>query len=108
MPTRRIDTLLALKVLNLIDGLAANDRRVGAVLIEHYNRETERCDPGIERVASLIGISTRTVMRCNERLVAAGLFRKIRHGGYGNRNQYEPIWIRFAEYEVAWRKKMKR
>ena len=78
------------------------------VLLEHFNRRTGQCDPGLERIASLLSISTRTVIRSNHKLERAGMFRKVRHGGYGNRNSYEPIWPRFAEYEVSWREKLKR
>jgi hypothetical protein len=47
-------------------------------------------------------------MRCNAKLERTGLFRKIRHGGKGNRNKYEPIWPRFREYENSWQSKMKK
>jgi predicted transcriptional regulator len=107
MAIKPLDTLLAAKVLGLVPGLTANDRRVATVLLEHFNRRTERCDPGLERIAALLGISERTVMRANRKLEAAGLFRKTRHGGYSNRNSYEPNWARFAEFETAWRQKLK-
>jgi hypothetical protein len=109
MSIKSIDTLLALKVLNFASGLTSNDRRVGAVLLEHFNRKTARCDPGLERVANLLGISVRTVIRCNHRLERAGLFRRIRHGSsFGNRNCYIPNWQRFAELEQAWRSQFNR
>src|SRR4051794_9128131 len=108
LPIKSLDTLLAIKVLGLVPGLNANDRRVGAVLLEHFNRKNNRCDPGLKRIADLLGISQRTVIRCNAKLERAGLFRKIRHGGYGNRNSYEPIWPRFREYENSWRSEMKK
>lgn len=107
MPVKNLGTLLALKVLNLAPGLTANDRRVAAVLIEHFNRRTNRCDPGLERIAEMVGISKRTVIRCNHRLERAGLFRKIRHGGWDNRNAYVPIWSRFTELENAWSAKLR-
>jgi predicted transcriptional regulator len=102
MTIRPIDTLLAIKVLSLAPGLNANDTRVGAALIEHFNRKTTQCDPSLDRIASLLGISTRTVIRSINRLVAAKLFRKIRHGGNLNRNRYEPVWERFDEIEKLW------
>jgi Mn-dependent DtxR family transcriptional regulator len=107
MTVKPLDSLLAAKVLGLMSGLTANDRRVATVLLDHFNRRTERCDPGLERIAALLGISERTVMRANRKLEAAGLFRKTRHGGYSNRNSYEPNWVRFAEFENAWRQKLK-
>jgi DNA-binding transcriptional ArsR family regulator len=107
MPVSPLDTLLAIKVINLAPGLLPSDRLVGVILIEHYNRRTGRCDPGVERIATLSGLSPRTVMRATWRLEKAGLVRKIRHGGYSNRNRYEPNWQRFAELEAVWRNKLK-
>ena len=104
----RIDTLLAIKAISLAEGLGANDRRVAVSLIEHFRRRDGRCDPGLNRIADLLGINVRTVIRCVNRLVAAGLVRKVRHGGLGNRNSYHPNWSRFAELESAWREKLKR
>ena len=108
MQIKPLDTLLAIKVLGLglVPGLKSNDQRVGIVLLEHFNRRSGRCDPGLGRVATLIGISERTVMRANDRLERAGLFRKTRHGGLGNRNSYEPLWAAFQALEAAWRSKL--
>jgi hypothetical protein len=103
MAIQRIDTLLALKAINLVSGLNANDRRVAAALLEHFNRGTGQCDPGLNRLSRLLGISTRTVIRSNHRLERAGLFKKTRHGGLSNRNSYKPNWARFQEIETAWR-----
>jgi hypothetical protein len=97
-----IDTLLALKAISVAPDLKASDRGVAAALIEHFNRKTGQCDPGLERMAKLLGISARTVIRAVKRLEAAGLFRKLRHGGHLNRNSYEPVWERFQEIEAAW------
>jgi hypothetical protein len=102
MKLRPLDTLLALKALHLVPGLGPNDRRVAAALLEHFNRKTGQCDPGLNRVAELLGISTRTVIRSNYRLERAGLFKKTRHGGYSNRNAYEPNWARYREIEAVW------
>jgi hypothetical protein len=106
MPVKALDTLLAIKVINLMPGLRQSDRRVGAALIEHYNRKTGRCDPGIGRLADVLGLSSRTIIRSTQLLEARHLFRKVRHGGYSNRNSYEPNWPRFVELERAWRDKL--
>jgi hypothetical protein len=107
MSIKPLDTLLAFKALGLVPNLNANDRRVATVLIEHYNRRTGQCDPGLRRIADLLGISTRTVIRSNCKLEAAGLFKKVRHGGHLNRNSYEPNWSRFYELEAAWQTKFR-
>jgi hypothetical protein len=102
-----LDTLLAGKVVNVIPGLRPSDRRVAVTLIEHFNRRTGRCDPSLERIARLLGVCTRTVIRSTQRLEAAGLFRKVRHGGYSNRNSYVPNWSRLAELGQAWNEKLR-
>ncbi len=108
MAVRRLDTLLALKAVSLALGLKENDRRVAATLVEHFNRETSQCDPGLKRIADLLGISTRTVIRSTKRLETAGLLRKVRHGGHLHRNHYEPVWSRFREIESEWRARFAR
>jgi hypothetical protein len=54
-------------------------------------------------LAELLGLSVRSVVRAVDRLVKMGLFRRVRHGGYSNRNSYEPFWCRFEELESDWR-----
>jgi predicted transcriptional regulator len=108
MTVRRIDTLLALKAVSLAAGLKENDRRVAAALVEHFNRATSQCDPGLKRIAELLGISTRTVIRSTHRLEVVGLVRKVRHGGHLNRNHYELVWSRFQEIEAEWRARFAR
>jgi hypothetical protein len=100
-----LDTLVALKILSLSDNLSGTDKRVGAVLIEHFNRKTGQCDPSLETIAGLIGVDRRTVVRSVNRLVKSGLFRKIRHGGKFHRNSYEPMWIVFHQRDNTWRER---
>jgi hypothetical protein len=106
MNIRPLDILFGLKAINLAPGLKNNDRAIGAALLDHYNRKTGQCDPGLERIAKLLGISTRSVIRSMPRIEAAGLFRKVRHGGNSNRNRYEPDWQRFREIDAAWSARM--
>jgi len=108
MTVRALDTLLAAKVINVMPGLRPSDRKVALALIEHFNRKTGRCDPGIERIASLLDCCTRTVIRATNRLEKLGLFEKDRHGGFSNRNRYRPNWGRLAEHEAAWKNKLHR
>ena len=102
MPVKPLDTLLAIKVINLMEGLKPSDRRVAAALIEHYNRDSERCDPGLQRLSALLGLCTRTIIRSTQRLEAVGLFKKYRHGGRSRTNYYAPNWPRFAEHRTTW------
>jgi DNA-binding transcriptional ArsR family regulator len=107
MTVKQLDTLLAIKELSYAPGLSANARAVGALLVDRYNRKTGQCDPGLEGIASHLQISSRTVMRSVLRLEAAGLIRRLRHGGHGNRNQYEPNWVRFRELEADWSSRLR-
>jgi DNA-binding transcriptional regulator YhcF (GntR family) len=103
-----LDTLLAIKVISLMEGLRPSERRVATALVEHYNRRTGRCDPSIERLAKLLAISIRTVIRATNRLEQSKLIRKARHGGYSHRNLYEPNWPEFRRLEAVWKEKLKR
>lgn len=102
-----LDTLLAIKAISLAPSLRDSDRRVGIALIEHFNRRTGRCDPSHARLARLLDLTPRTVVRSVKRLEAAGLFAKVRHGGYSNRNRYLPDWDRFDEWNEHWQRRFK-
>jgi hypothetical protein len=108
MGKRPLDTLLALKAICLHSGLSSNERRVGAALIEHYNRRNAQCDPGLVRLAALLGIHERTVMRAIDGLLIGGLFEKVRHGGHSGRNFYAPVWARLDEIRAAWDGEMRK
>lgn len=99
--------LRRIKVELRVAALRPSDRLVGVTLIEHFNRRTGRCDPSLERLSKLLGLSIRTVIRATQRLQRAGLFRKTRHGGYSNRNSYEPDWRRLEGLDAAWGQKLR-
>jgi hypothetical protein len=103
MLVKPLDTLLAIKVVSLEPGLCESDRRVATALLEHFNRKTGRCDPGQKRLARLLGYCERTIIRATKKLEKVGLFKKVRHGGYSNRNSYEPNWARLHELHAAWK-----
>lgn len=102
MTIRELDTLLAIKALLLAPDLLDTDRRVAAAIVEHFNRKTLRCDPSIGRIARLVEVSTRTVMRSMKRLEQRGLISRTRHGGYSNRNSYAPNWNKLSEIGRVW------
>lgn len=107
MQLRKGDILIALKAINLTQGIGNRDRRVAAALLDHVNRKTGQCDPSIKRLSGLLGISERTVFRSLQRIEADRLFKRVRHGGHLNRNSYEPNWPRFREIEAIWSARMK-
>lgn len=96
------DSLIAHKVINLCEDLSSSEKRVAAVIIDHFNRRTGQCDPGIGTIARLAGVSRRTVIRAAGVLASKGYIRKQRHGGKFHRNQYEPNWVQFRAMEARW------
>src|SRR2546430_8438800 len=103
MLPQKFDTTIAHKIINLMPELTGTDKRIAAAIIEHFNRKTGQCDPGLERIASLVGVSRRTAIRSVSRIVRTGVVRMVRHGGHSQRNSYEPIWSRFRELDALWK-----
>lgn len=94
---------IAHKMINLHTDLSATDKRVAGALLEHFNRRSGRCDPSLGRLADLLQVSIRTVIRSANRLHRIRLFVRDRHGSYSNRNHYSPNWGKFRELEIEWR-----
>jgi predicted transcriptional regulator len=97
------NTLIAHKAISLASELSNSEKRVAAAIIDHFNRRTAQCDPSLDCIAELIGISRRTVIRATDRLQKLGFIRRVRHGGHFHRNSYEPVWSRFAQVEADWK-----
>lgn len=102
MLPQRLDTLLAFKAIGLLDCLSATEKRVGIAIVDSFNRRTGQCDPGFDRIAHLLGISRRTVIRAVNRLESARVLVRRRHGGNSHRNSYEPNWLQFRQEEAGW------
>lgn len=64
------------------------ERAVAALLIEHLNLTTGRCDPGIPGMARRLGLTERSVRRALEGLEGLGLVRRAIHAGRGLSNAY--------------------
>jgi DNA-binding transcriptional MocR family regulator len=105
MRTGPSDTFIAHKAINLADDLSGTERRVAAAIVDHHNRKTGQCDPSLDSIAKLLGVSRRTVIRAIGALVQKGYFRKTRHGGKFHRNSYLPIWSRFHAKETKWKER---
>jgi hypothetical protein len=102
MSLRPLDTTIAHKAINLTSDLSGTDKRVAGAIIDSFNRKTGQCDPSLGRIAGLLGISRRTVIRAVQRLEKLRLLRKRWHGGHSHRNSYEPNWVRFRELDAQW------
>jgi hypothetical protein len=97
------NTLIAHKAISLASELSNSEKRVAAAIIDHFNRRTAQCDPSLDCIAELIGMSRRTVIRATDRLQKLGFIRRVRHGGHFHRNSYEPVWSRFTQVEADWK-----
>lgn len=103
MFVEKLDTLLAYKAISLSAALSNTEKRVAAALIASFNCRTAQCDPSLGRIAKLLGVHRRTVIRALPKLETSGMFRKVRHGGKSHRNSYEPAWSRFRELDAQWK-----
>jgi hypothetical protein len=97
------NTLIAHKAISLASELSNSEKRVAAAILDHFNRRTGQCDPSLDCIAELIGMSRRTVIRATDRLQKLGFIRRVRHGGHFHRNSYEPVWSRFTQVEADWK-----
>jgi hypothetical protein len=107
MLPQKFDTTIAHKIINLMPELTGTDKRVAAAILEHFNRKTGQCDPGLDRIARLLGVSRRTAIRSVSTVAAAGVFHVIRHGGRSQRNSYEPVWLRFRQLDALWKRRFR-
>jgi len=103
MPSGPSIVFIAFKALCLCEDLSATERRVLAALIEHFNRKTARCDPSLGRIALLLGVNRRTVIRAVNTLDRKHYVVRIRHGGLYHRNSYAPNWDFFSKINVGWK-----
>jgi predicted transcriptional regulator len=102
-----LDILIAHKVLNLASELSGADKAVAGAIVDHFNRTTGRCDPSLDRIARLLGLSERTVIRATNRLAKAGIVLKSRHQGHFNCNSYSPNWFYFRRRDSEWKQRFK-
>jgi hypothetical protein len=103
MPNGPSDSLIAFKIICLSEDLSPTSRRVAAALIEHFNRRTGRCDPSLARLATLLGVDRRTVIRAVRELTKKGYVVRTRHGGFNHRNSYAPCWAFYRRKQELWR-----
>lgn len=101
------DILFAHKALNLMPGLTEATRRVAAAIIDHFNKRDGRCDPGMERIANLLGIDRGTVIRATKKLHSLKLILKVSHGGKAHCASYSPNWAAFRSQVAEWDARMK-
>jgi hypothetical protein len=98
-----LDMLFAFKAVSLSGELSGTEKRVCSAVIDSYNRATTQCDPSLNRIARLLAISRRTVIRAFHKIERQRFIVKIRHGGHSHRNSYSPNWALFRDLEANWR-----
>lgn len=76
---RRLDMLLAFKAIGLSEQLSSNEKRVAIAVMDSFNRKTGQCDPSLNRIAYLLGLSRSTVIRSVLKLERLGYIIKTRH-----------------------------
>ncbi len=101
------DILFAHKALTLMSGLTDATKRVAGAIIDHFNKKTGQCDPGIDRLSTMLGINRATVIRATETLDELGLIQKASHGGKSHRASYRPNWEAFQAVVSDWDARMK-
>ncbi len=107
MELAKNDILFAHMAIGLVPDLSSAAKRVGAAILEHFNRKTARCDPSVERLARLLGLDEKTIRRATNDLVAIGLFKKSSHGGRHHTAAYSPNWQRFRSIVADWNARMR-
>lgn len=75
--------------------------------MDHLNPQTGQCDPSLDRLARMLGMSEKNVRRATARLCEVGLFTKKSHGGKGGRASYTPVWTEFRFVVLDWQGRMK-
>ncbi|MDR6664284.1 hypothetical protein [Rhizobium sp. 1399] len=101
------DIAIAQKALCLAHGLTNAERMVAGAIISHFNVRTQQCDPGIDRLATMLALDEKTVRRATNSLCEVhGLFMKDSHGGYSGRARYVPIWSKFRAIVSDWEHRM--
>jgi len=101
---------MAMNAIGLLKAPGVTDdvKRVAFALIGHHNRRTGRCDPSIERLMKLLGLSRSMVLKATGLLCSpdVALFTKESHGGFSHRASYTPQWERLAAIDASWRAAM--
>lgn len=70
------DVLFAHKALNIVPGLSEANRRVAGAIIDHFNKKTGQCDPGINRLCKLLRLNRASVIRSTDKLHKQGIIKK--------------------------------
>lgn len=68
--------------------LSQGARLTYAALVQHLNRDTGKCCPSQERLASMVGCKARTIRNYLKELTAKGLVTVTKRGYWQSANEY--------------------
>jgi hypothetical protein len=97
-----LDVTLAFKHVALSKQLTGTEKQVATAILDTFNRRTGQCDPSFDRIAHLLQLSRRTVIRSVHAVERSRLLSKVRRGGNHHRNRYQPNWPLVRELEKRW------
>lgn len=101
------DISIAYKALALHRDLTGDFKSVGAGIMDHLNQKTGQCDPSLDRLARMLGMSEKNVRRATAKLCDVGMFTKKSHGGKAGRASYTPMWKEFRSVVGDWQDRMR-
>lgn len=76
--------------------LSSAAKAVGACLVDHFNRRTGQCDPGVNRIADKTELHRASVFRALKELEKYGYVVRDQYGGNSHRNSYQIVWGRMC------------
>src|SRR5262249_13469573 len=85
------------RALRLDTRLGDMDRLVGAVIVDHFNLKTGRCDPAYEMIALQLGIDRSTAIRAVKRLCQYGWLRTERRLDQRGKQLTNQFWPRLPQ-----------
>ena len=91
-----LDKTEAMAAIVCMSDLSPSAMRIGIRLLHHFNCGTGRCDPGVETLATALGLKGRSVFRGLTELESHGLFVIDHRRGRKHTNRYRPDFKRIT------------
>jgi hypothetical protein len=92
---------LAYKVIGAHPGLSGKAKSIGVLLIDHFNLDTQRCDPGLKSLSKRANCTTKTTRRVLRSLKKWKLFGWQPQAGINRTNAYYPNLEHFKSLAKA-------
>ncbi|MCZ8548692.1 helix-turn-helix domain-containing protein [Mesorhizobium qingshengii] len=98
MASEQTPQFFAYKAL-CIAKISSGAKAVGALLLDHRNEITKRCDPSLRTMVRRLGISKSSVLRGLAELIEASLFRRVESDTY--RTAYQVNFVKLRAIVTA-------